>query len=224
MATATSRREKPTTAGNAKRPSSGALARAVPVAVEISLSRRWPAVMLAVSRTARDTGRMRRLKDSIMIIRGMRGIGVPSGSKCPNVIVGWCRNPISTVASQIGTARARLKERRQVGTKVYGRRPRILWAAIKTIIDTRRAPHTWPFVPTGPRRCFVTLLANQSTRVRNRLSTSRREVGGRISQGRATARARSGMPRRNGLANWAKMPIPMVRFRIEGLMGLFLRV
>ena len=77
----------------------------------------------------------------------------------------------------------------------------MLWAAIKTIIDTRRAAHTWPFGPTGPRRCFVTLPANQSTRVRKRLSTSWREVGGRISHGKVTARARRGTPKRKGLAN-----------------------
>lgn len=42
--------------------------------------RRWPAVILAVSRTPRAAGRINRLIVSIRVINGIRGPGDPSGS------------------------------------------------------------------------------------------------------------------------------------------------
>lgn len=51
------------------------------VAVEMSWIRRWPAVRLAVRRTPRARGRMNRLVVSIRISAGIRGVGVPSGSR-----------------------------------------------------------------------------------------------------------------------------------------------
>ena len=48
---------------------------------------RWPAVRLAVSRTPRARGRMKRLIVSIIIRTGIRGVGVPSGRKCASAWV-----------------------------------------------------------------------------------------------------------------------------------------
>ena len=53
-------------------------ARAAP---PIKCMNRWPAVMLAVSRTARATGWIKRLMVSIITSLGIRGIGVPCGRK-----------------------------------------------------------------------------------------------------------------------------------------------
>ena len=60
----------------------------VMIAVEISWISKWPAVRLAVNRTARASGRISRLIVSMMIRIGMSGAGVPSGSRCPIELVG----------------------------------------------------------------------------------------------------------------------------------------
>lgn len=54
-------------------------------AVATNCIRRWPAVKLAVSRTPRARGRIRRLIDSMTIRIGIRSVGVPSGSKWASV-------------------------------------------------------------------------------------------------------------------------------------------
>ena len=71
-----------------------------------------------MSRTPRAIGRITRLIVSITIRRGMRGVGEPSGRRCPSEWVGWLRNPISTVASQRGAASPRLRDSWAVGVKV----------------------------------------------------------------------------------------------------------
>lgn len=43
--------------------------------------RRWPAVMLAVSRTPSAIGRISRLIVSTRIMNGIRGVGEPSGRR-----------------------------------------------------------------------------------------------------------------------------------------------
>ena len=88
------------------------------VAVEMSWISRWPAVRLAVRRTPKASGRMSRLVVSIMIRAGIRGVGVPSGSKWPREAVGWLRKPVRRVASHRGKARARFIDSWVVGVKV----------------------------------------------------------------------------------------------------------
>lgn len=63
---------------------------------------------LAVSRTPRARGRMKRLIVSIKIRTGMRGVGVPSGRKCAREWLNWLRKPVRTVANQSGIASPRL--------------------------------------------------------------------------------------------------------------------
>ena len=50
-----------------------------------SVSRRWPAIMFAASRTARVPGRIMFLIVSIKTIRGISGAGVPAGTRCANM-------------------------------------------------------------------------------------------------------------------------------------------
>lgn len=110
------------------------------VAVEMSWMSRWPAVRLAVRRTPRAKGRMRRLVVSIMIRAGINGVGVPSGRRWPRDAEGWFRNPVSRVASHRGKARAMFIDNWVVGVKVYGRRPsRLMERSIKIREVNRRA-------------------------------------------------------------------------------------
>lgn len=88
------------------------------VAVPINCIKRWPAVKFAVSRTPRAIGRINRLIVSIIISIGIRGVGVPSGRRCPRAWVGRFRSPIITVASQNGTASAIFRESWVVGVNV----------------------------------------------------------------------------------------------------------
>lgn len=50
-----------------------------------SVIRRWPAIMLAESRTARAIGRIMFLIVSIIIIKGIRIEGVPEGRRWANM-------------------------------------------------------------------------------------------------------------------------------------------
>ena len=52
----------------------------VSIVFPIRCINRWPAVMLAVSRTARAIGWISRLMVSIITSMGIRGVGVPCGS------------------------------------------------------------------------------------------------------------------------------------------------
>lgn len=106
-------------------------------AVAISCIRRCPAVRFAVSRTPKARGRINKLIVSMIIRTGIRGTGVPSGSKWPRAAVGWFRSPISTVASHRGTARPMFIESCVVGVKVYGSSPS-MFSEIRKIISEAR--------------------------------------------------------------------------------------
>lgn len=81
MATATSRIVRSSRMATVKMDTAGRVGARATEAVEMSWMSRWPAVRLAVSRTPRAKGRMSRLVVSIMISAGIRGVGVPSGSR-----------------------------------------------------------------------------------------------------------------------------------------------
>lgn len=66
--------------------------------------RRCPAVMFAVSRTPKAKGRIRILIVSIIIMKGIRGVGEPSGSMWANAIDGFFISPVITVAIHRGRA------------------------------------------------------------------------------------------------------------------------
>ena len=71
-----------------------------------------------MSRTPRARGRIKRLIVSIITRAGIRGVGVPSGRRCPSAAVGFFRSPMITVISQRGTASARFIESWVVGVYV----------------------------------------------------------------------------------------------------------
>lgn len=88
MATATSRRVSKNRIVEVRKATTGMIVVRTNAAVAISWMRRWPAVKLAVSRTPRATGRMKRLIVSMIIRVGIRGVGVPSGRRWPSASVG----------------------------------------------------------------------------------------------------------------------------------------
>lgn len=142
-------------------------------AVAISWIRRWPAVRLAVSRTPKAKGRIKRLIVSMIMRTGIRSVGVPSGRRCPRACVGWFRIPMITVASQSGTASPILSESWVVGVNVYGSRPSILRVIKKIIRDVSRVAHLCPPKFKGRRSCWVKRLINQPWSVRSRLFNHR---------------------------------------------------
>jgi len=81
MATATSRRVRRRRTVEVRSAMVGIVERRTKAPLAISRMSRWPAVRLAVSRTPRATGRMKRLIVSIIIRTGIRGVGVPSGRR-----------------------------------------------------------------------------------------------------------------------------------------------
>lgn len=163
---------------------------------------------------------MNRLRVSIIISTGIRGVGVPSGSRCPRAIVGWFRRPMITVASQRGTARPMFSDSWVVGVKVYGRRPSMLRVMRNSINDIKIRAHLWPPKLIGMRSWFVNRLINQLWRVKSRLVIQRVVGVGNKSQGSRRARATKGIPRRTGLMNWSKKLSVMVSFRILFLVFL----
>ena len=130
---------------------------------------RWPAVRLAVRRTPRAIGRMKRLMVSMIISTGIRGVGVPSGRRWPSACVGWFRSPIITVASQRGTASPRFKDSWVVGVNVYGRRPNMFSEMRRIIREAKSAAHLWPPGFRGRSSCWVKRLRNHPWRVSSRL-------------------------------------------------------
>ena len=170
---------------------------------------------MAVSRTPRARGRMKRLIVSMMIRTGISGTGVPSGKRCPRAAVGWFRIPIITVASHSGTASPIFRESCVVGVKVYGRRPNIFRVIRNSIKEVSITAHLWPPRFKGRRSCWVNRLINHPCSVIRRLFSHRAEGVGKRIHGRVSATAMSGMPRYVGLINWSKKLSVMVSFRVQ---------
>jgi len=59
----------------------------------IRVNKRCPAIMLAVNRTAKVTGRIIFLIVSIQTIKGIKILGVPCGTKCVNICWAWLIQP-----------------------------------------------------------------------------------------------------------------------------------
>lgn len=116
---------------------------------------------LAVNRTPRANGRIKRLIVSMRMRAGIRGTGVPSGRRCPRAAVGFFRSPMMTVISQRGTASAIFRESWVVGVNVYGRRPSMLMEIRNTIRDANMRAHLCPPMFRGRRSCCVNRLMNQ---------------------------------------------------------------
>lgn len=107
--------------------------------------RRWPAVMLAVSRTPSAIGRISRLTVSIKIMNGISGVGEPSGRRWASVIDGLFFKPVMMVASHRGIAIAMFIDSWEVDVKVYGSRLSRLNNRIIRIRLVSRWDHFCPF-------------------------------------------------------------------------------
>ena len=75
---------------------------------------------------------------------GIKRVGVPSGRRWPNEIVGWFSIPINTVVSHSGRAKAMFRESCVVGVNVYGRRPRRLMVIRNSIRAVSNIAHLCP--------------------------------------------------------------------------------
>ena len=115
------------------------------VAPPIRWISRWPAVILAVSRTAKAIGWINKLIVSIIISIGIRGIGVPWGRKWAKADFVLLRNPRITAPAQRGIAIPRFIDSCVVGVKVCGRRPKRLVEPIKIISEISSRVHERPF-------------------------------------------------------------------------------
>lgn len=101
--------------------------------------------MLAVSRTAKAIGWIRRLIVSMIISIGMRGIGVPWGRKWAKEDLVLCRKPRITVPAHKGIAMAIFIDSWVVGVNVWGRSPNRFVDPINIIRETNIRDHVRPF-------------------------------------------------------------------------------
>lgn len=145
------------------------------VAPPIRWIKRWPAVILAVSRTARAMGWIKRLIVSMIISMGIRGRGVPWGRKWASEDLVLWRKPINTVPAHRGIAIPRFMDSCVVGVNVWGRRPRRLVVPMKIIRDNNISDHVRPFGEWIIIICLVIILISQSWRVSRRFVEMRED-------------------------------------------------
>lgn len=107
--------------------------------------RRCPAVMLAVSRTPSARGRINRLIVSIRIMKGISGVGEPSGRRRARVKDSLFFRPVIMVANHRGRARAMFIDSWEVDVKVYGSRLSRLDSRIIRMRPASRRDHFCPF-------------------------------------------------------------------------------
>lgn len=98
---------------------------------------RCPAIMFAVSRTAKVPGRIRLLIVSIITINGINMVGVPCGTKCSNMWFVFLIHPNNINLSHIGRASVSVRVRCLVLVKMYGNNPRKLFVRIIRNRDVR---------------------------------------------------------------------------------------
>lgn len=114
------------------------------VAPPIKWISRWPAVILAVSRTANAIGWINKLIVSIIINIGISGKGVPWGKKWASEALVLYRNPVITAPAHKGIAIPRFIESWVVGVKECGNNPNRFVEPIKRIRDINIRVHVWP--------------------------------------------------------------------------------
>ena len=96
---------------------------------------KWPAVILAVSRTASATGWMNRLIVLIITSIGMRKVGVPCGKKWARDAFVFLRRPVMTALAHRGVAIPTLTGSCVVGIDEWGNSPRRLVEPITRTSD-----------------------------------------------------------------------------------------
>ena len=95
------------------------------------VNNKWPAIMLADSRTANVPGRIIFLIVSIKTIKGINTGGVPCGTKWANICFVLLIQPKNIKLNQRGSARERVNVIWLVLVKIYGNRPKKLLNKIK---------------------------------------------------------------------------------------------
>lgn len=80
----------------------------------------WPAIMLAVSRIIRVSGRINELIDSMITIKGTRAVGVPVGTRCAIKCLVFSDIIFNVIVIQIGRDRYNVVDMCLVGVKIKG--------------------------------------------------------------------------------------------------------
>lgn len=168
------------------------------VAPPIRWINRWPAVMFAVSRTARAMGWIKRLIVSIITSMGIRGMGVPWGRKWAKEALGLWRKPKRTAPAHRGIAMPRFMDSWVVAVNVWGRRPRrfvdpIKIIRVRSIRDQERPFELWISII-----CFTIIRISHCCKVVTRLVIRRLGDGNRA-VGKRMMRVTMGRPISEGV-------------------------
>lgn len=131
------------------------------VAPPIRWINKWPAVMLAVSRTASAMGWINRLIVSIIISIGISVKGVPCGRKCASELFSLCRKPIITAPAHSGIAMLKFIDSWVVGVNVWGKSPRRFVDPINIMRETIISVHVRPFGVWINIICLIMSLISQ---------------------------------------------------------------
>ena len=126
----------------------------------INVSSKWPATILAASRTARVPGRMTLLTSSIITIKGIKGYGVPRGTRWASMGIGCLTQDMRTWPSHRGRARARVNLRCLEEVNTYGKSPKKLLNIIN--IRSLILTHVIPGFEAVPRIAINSLFRNLS--------------------------------------------------------------
>lgn len=168
------------------------------VAPPIRWINRCPAVMLAVNRTARAIGWIKRLIVSIITSIGISGVGVPCGKKWASDALVLLRNPVITAPAHRGMAMPRFIDSCVVGVNEWGNRPSRFVDPINRIRDININVHVCPLELWILIICFDTSWSIHCWRVTKRLLTSRFDVGN-SRLGNSTIRVTRGRPKITGV-------------------------
>ena len=102
--------------------------------------------MLAVSRTARATGWMKRLIVSMITSIGISGVGVPCGRKWASDALVLLRKPVITAPAHKGIAMPKFIDSCVVGVNEWGSRPNKCVDPINRIRAININVHVCPLV------------------------------------------------------------------------------
>ena len=102
--------------------------------------------MLAVNRTARATGWMKRLMVSIITSIGISGVGAPCGRKWTSDALVLLRKPVITAPAHKGIAMPKFIDNCVVGVNEWGSRPNKFVDPINRIRDININVHVCPLV------------------------------------------------------------------------------
>ena len=92
-------------------------------ALPVKESNKWPAVILAASRTERVIGRIKFLTISISTINGIKALGVPVGTKCAKVAFKSFKQELKTMAVQTIRLKVSVNDICLEAVKTYGSSP-----------------------------------------------------------------------------------------------------